>query len=70
MQPGRLVESVLEQDKDLSRININSFYQHEYWNIDSGFPYPDYILAQIGIPEQDIIHVVADKQDYYLELGN
>ena len=36
--------------------------------IDHTFPYPELTLRQLGIPASEVLHVMADSQDYYLEI--
>ena len=69
MQPGRQVETYIEQDPLLSGLPAHALYQHEYRQVDNGFPYPEQTLSQLGIPQEDIVHLVADGRDYYLELN-
>ena len=45
------------------------YYVNEYYELDEHFPYPELTLAQVGIPDQDILFVHTDKQDYYIELN-
>lgn len=70
MRAGRDVEDYLEHDSALRGISTNAFYQHEYHHINADFPYPDLTLSQLGIPQEDIVHIVADGIDHYLELSN
>lgn len=70
MRAGRDVEDYLEHDSELRGISTNAFYQHEYHHINADFPYPDLTLSQLGIPQEDIVHIVADGIDHYLELSN
>ncbi|MBR0180970.1 MAG: ThiF family adenylyltransferase [Prevotella sp.] len=70
MQPGRLVEEYIEQDGSLKGLQSNALYQHEYHHINIDFPYPELTLTQLGIPKDDILHAVADGQDFFLELNN
>lgn len=68
MVPGHAVEQVVEQSATLGGILFSNLYQHEYREIDDRFPYQDYRLSQLGIPTQDVLHVIADGNDYYLEM--
>ena len=68
MCPGRAVESMIERDAHLSGVLLSGLYQHEYRMIDSTFPYQELTLKQLGIPERDVLHVVADELDYYMEI--
>ena len=69
MCPGHVVESFVETDQDLRGIPLSGLYQHEYREISADFPYSELTLAQIGIPSHDVLHVVADGQDYYFEMS-
>jgi len=68
MCPGRAVESFIEKDEMLRGIPNSGLYQHEFWEIGDSFPYQGLTLAQLGIPTNDVLHVVADEKDYYLEI--
>lgn len=68
MRPGRLVEHYIEQDVVLKGIPNSGFYQHEFREIGEQFPYQELTLAQLGIPPNDVLHVVADSRDYYIEI--
>lgn len=68
MLPGHQVEAFVGKDRVLGGLPLSALYQHEYRHIDSDFPYQDLTLAQLGIPEEDIVHVVANGKDHYLEL--
>ena len=68
MIPGHTVEQFIEQSTTLGGIPYSELYQHEYREIDYQFPYQDYSLAQLGIPSWDVLHVVADGNEYYLEM--
>ncbi len=68
MLPGHAVEAFVEADSHLSGIPLSGLYQHEYREIDVDFPYGSLTLAQLGIPSHDVLHVVADGQDYYFEM--
>jgi adenylyltransferase/sulfurtransferase len=68
MCPGRAVESFIEKDEMLRGIPNSGLYQHEFREIGDSFPYQGLTLAQLGIPTNDVLHVVADEKDYYLEI--
>jgi len=68
MCSGHAVEAFVEADPHLSGIPLSGLYQHEYKEIGVDFPYGSLTLAQLGIPSHDVLHVVADGQDYYFEL--
>ena len=68
MCPGRAVESFVEKDEMLSGIPNSGLYQHEFREIGDQFPYQELTLAQLGIPTNDVLHVIADDKDYYVEI--
>jgi len=68
MCPGRSVEDYIEQDDALRGVPFSGLYQHEYRSVDQTFPYQEKTLAQLGVPANDILHVVADDTVFYLEM--
>ena len=68
MVPGRMVADKVALEKALDGQPLSGLYQHEYHRVDASFPYPSLTLAQLGIPQQDIVRVTVDGEDYYLEL--
>ena len=68
MSPGRMIADKVADDDTLRGLPLSALYQHEYRHIDTSFPYPSLTLAQLGIPQNDIVHVTADGEDYYLEM--
>ena len=69
MCPGRAVEQKVAQDAVLRGVPNSGLYQHEYREVDESFPYLTLTLAQLGIPVSDVLHVVADGKDYYMEMN-
>jgi adenylyltransferase/sulfurtransferase len=69
MRPGHAVEAFVEADANLRGVPLSGLYQHEYREIGVDFPYGELTLAQLGFPSHDVLHVVADGQDYYFELN-
>ncbi len=63
MCPGRMVADKLGGKDETEKI-----YQHEYNSVDKSFPYMDMTLHQIGLPDNDVLHVRTGNGDYYLEL--
>ena len=47
---------------------MSGLYQHEYREIDESFPYPSLTVGQLGIPEQDVLSVSSETEDYYMEM--
>ena len=62
MQPGR---QVARQYESLPTVG---FYQHEYREIDKNFPYQELTLAQLGIPDEEVLWVHTGKADRYVQL--
>ena len=69
MCPGHAVEAFVEKADALRGIPFSGLYQHEYREINADFPYGELTLAQLGIPSHDVLHIVADGQDYYFEMS-
>ena len=70
MVPGRSVADKVAGEDTLDGQPLNALYQHEYRYVDADFPYPMLTLAQLGIPQHDIVHVTAEGVEKYLELKN
>jgi len=68
MSPGHLVEKCIDDNLLLAGVPYGSLYQHEFREIDSNFPYMDSTLSQLGIPVWDVLHVVAEGSEYYMEM--
>ena len=68
MVPGRMVADKVALEKALDGQPLSGLYQHEYHRVDASFPYPSLTLAQLGIPQQDIVRVTVDGEERYLEL--
>ena len=67
--PGRAVAACIDEDPQWKGLPLSGLYQQEYREIDDSFPYPGLTLAQLGIPEQDVLYVSTETEDYYLELA-
>ena len=68
MVPGRSVADKVADERSLDGQPLSALYQHEYRHIDAGFPYPSLTLAQLGIPQHDIVQVTADDESFYFEI--
>ena len=68
MVPGRSVADKVADERSLDGQPLSALYQHEYRHIDTGFPYPSLTLAQLGIPQHDIVQVTADDESFYFEI--
>ncbi len=69
MLPGRMVADKVALERALDGQPLSALYQHEYRHVDASFPYLSLTLAQLGIPEHDIVHVTAGGEDFFLELS-
>ena len=68
MSPGHLVEKCIDDNLLLAGVPYGILYQHEFREIDSNFPYMDCTLSQLGIPAWDVLHIVAEGSEYYMEM--
>ena len=68
MLPGRDVEAFVEQSEALRGQPLSALYQHEYRHVGFDFPYQHLTLAQLGIPQEDIVRLNVDGHECYLEL--
>ncbi len=69
MVPGRGVADYIEQNTMLRGALLSALYQHEYRLIDDDFPYQELTLGQIGIPAWDVLQVVTEHGDVYVEMN-
>lgn len=70
MIPESRLDDLISSEPELRKLSYKTlFYKNFYENIDSGFPFQDLTLNQIGIPYFDIIKVATDKGEYYVELS-
>ena len=70
MCAGHYVTERIGQNETLWGKSDNNYYQHEFWMLDSHFPYQDITLQQIGIPAWDVLHIRTEHGDYYMEMQN
>ena len=70
MLPEAEVSSFIENDEVLRSKPMGQFYQHTIRNINADFKYNSLTLQQIGIPDQDVLHVKTNIEEYYIELIN
>lgn len=68
MCPGRKVAEKMDNDTALRGYKRSEWYQHEYSDLDKDFPYQELTLAQVGVPDNDIIQVRINKQNKYILL--
>ena len=69
MLPEAEVSSFIENDEVLRIKPMGQFYQHTIRGINEDFKYKNLTLKQLGIPEQDVLHV-RDEREFYVELGS
>jgi adenylyltransferase/sulfurtransferase len=69
MLPEAEVSSFIENDDVLRSKPMGQFYQHTIRGINEDFKYKNLTLKQLGIPEQDVLHV-RDEREFYVELGS
>lgn len=66
--PDTLVGDFVETHPDLRHTLAGDMYQREWHSIDNTFPNQQITLAQIGIPDKDVIHVSTPQGDFYVAL--
>lgn len=70
MVPESKLDDVINHDDELRKLSYRTlFHKSFYENIDTGFPYPDLTLQQIGIPPFDVIQVSTDRGTRFVELS-
>lgn len=70
MAPESKLDDVISHNDELRKLSYRTlFHKSFYENIDTGFPYPDLTLQQIGIPPFDVIQVSTDRGTRFVELS-
>ena len=69
MLPETQIPAFIENDEVLRTKPMGQFYQHTIRGINEDFKYKNLTLKQLGIPEQDVLHV-RDEREFYVELGS
>ena len=69
MLPETQVSAFIENDENLRTKPMGQFYQHTIRNINADFKFQHLTLKQLGIPNQDVLHV-RDEREFYVELGS
>ena len=69
MLPETQIPAFIENDEVLRTKPMGQFYQHTIRGINEDFNYKNLTLKQLGIPEQDVLHV-RDEREFYVELGS
>ena len=70
MLPEAQVPTFIENDETLRTRPMGQFYQHAIRSINSDFKYKSLTLWQLGVPDQDVLHVKSSDAEYYIELKN
>ena len=47
---------------------LEDYYVNEWYEVDEHFPYQELTLAQIGIPQEDVLLVHTEKGDYFVKV--
>lgn len=68
MLPDYAVADFVMQHADLCKLPFSQMYQHEIHTVDAQFPYHELTLAQLGIPANDVLHVIAGDKEIYIEM--
>lgn len=70
MIPESRLDEVISSDPEMRRLSYKTvFHKKFYENIDSGFPFMNLKLSEVGIPYYDIIKVSTDKGEHFVELS-
>ena len=69
MLPEAEVFAFVESDKLLRTKPMGQFYQHTIRTINTESKFKNLTLKQIGIPEQDVLHVRYASKDSYIQLS-
>ena len=69
MLPESQVLRFIENNEEMSAKPMGQFYQHAVCIINSDFKYKNLTLKQLGIPEQDVLHVKGERE-FYVQLGS
>ena len=70
MLPEAQVPTFIENDETLRTKPMGQFYQHPISSINEDFKYKSLTLWQLGVPDQDVLHVKSSDAEYYIELKN
>ena len=70
MLPETQIPAFIENDAVLRTKPMGQFYQHTIRNINADFKYKSLTFQHLGIPNQDVLHVKTNIEEYYIELIN
>jgi adenylyltransferase/sulfurtransferase len=68
MLPESEVSAFIENDDVLRTKPMGQFYQHTIRNINTDCKFQHLTLKQLGIPDQDVLHIKTRGGEYYIEL--
>lgn len=68
MLPDYSVADYVARHGDLCKLPFSQIYQHELHTVGMQFPYQELTLAQLGIPTNDVLHVMAGDKESYIEM--
>jgi len=68
MCPARRVADAVAKTRSLDTTPFSGLFQNEYTRIDDQFLYKDITLAQIGIPDNDVLRVTTPNGNRYIQL--
>lgn len=70
MIPESKLDNYISNNAELKKLSYRTlFHKSFYENIDAEFPYKNLSLQQIGIPPFDVIQVVTEKGQFFVELS-
>ena len=68
--PESQLDNYITSNDELRKLRyVTLFHKSFFENIDAEFPYQDFTLQQIGIPQFDVLQVSTEKGLFYVELS-
>lgn len=69
MIPESKLDEYINSNTELRKLSCRTLFHKSFFeNIDADFPYKEFTLQQIGIPQFDVIQVATEKGQYFVEL--
>lgn len=69
MIPESKLDEYINNNSELRKLSYRTLFHKSFFeNIDEDFPYKNFTLQQIGIPQFDVIQVATEKGQYFVEL--
>lgn len=69
MIPESKLDEYINNNSELRKLSYRTLFHKSFFeNIDEDFPYKNFTLQQIGIPQFDVIQVSTEKGQYFVEL--